>query len=160
MAKKEFAKAVEANKYSFGASALVGDRKSGLSWAKIAEKRELGSPASARRTIATLTGKPHTDFPLPEGKGGRPAGSGNGEGNGWTEVSLEGVTTVAALRQAIGGLVVRVQPLTKAGKPRQFLAAKVQKLSKGDQPEFELTDTEGKTHTIRASAVDATRPAQ
>jgi hypothetical protein len=143
-------------KYSFGATAITADRKAGLSWAKIADKRDLGSPGAARRAFTVLTGKPHTEAPQLD-RGGRPAGSGNG--GVWTPVDVAELTTIAAVRKAIAGQVCQVQPIRKGGQVRSLGAMKVQKLDrKAKDPTVDLVGADGTAHTVRLDKITAVRP--
>jgi hypothetical protein len=159
----EKAKVQPETKYGFTAAAITKDRQDGLSWAKIAEKRELGSPSSARRAWLVLVGTPHTEAPQLD-KGGRPAGSGKGNdesngGNGFDSVDLTDCTTLAQVRKLIGGGDVRVAPLRKGGQVRTLGARKVQKLNL-DAGTVDVIGADGKAHTVALGKVQGARAAK
>jgi hypothetical protein len=144
-------------KWSFAATAIADLRdKKQLSWKRVAEELGLGSPSSARRAYSELV-RPHTESVI-QGKGGRPAASGDGD-NGWTPVDVTSCNTIAQVRDALAGHVVQVHAIRKSGHVRRLDAVKVANLDpKATQPTVDLVGADGKAHTVRLDKIAAVKP--
>lgn len=108
-----------------------------LSWAKVAERLDLGSPGAARRVYSKLV-RPHTESVLP-GKA-----KGDAEPVDFTDANL------ATLQERLTGRTIVV---TRAHGQEQIPVAKVTSVKNGN-----INFNDGaKTRTVKAAAVVALR---
>jgi hypothetical protein len=127
------------DKYPFTTDTIADLRdKQLLSWAKVAEALDLGSPGAARRAYSTLV-RPHTDSVLP----------GHTPGAKVTPVHLA-KATLAKVRDTIVGHVIVVQ---RPNKTEDIAVAKVTSLKDGT---VNFNDGD-KSRSVKADAIIAVR---